>query len=173
RHPVPHLPPGGRAAVELGWYVAGMPGRIEDYALIGDLHTAALVGRDGSVDWLCLPNFDSPACFAALLDSPRAGRWLLAPASGGTCTSRRYRGDTLVLETDWKVRGGHVRVVDFMPPRDNTSDRVRVVEGISGTVAMTSELRLRFDYGRNVPWVRHRPSGIEAIAGPEAAWFRA
>jgi GH15 family glucan-1,4-alpha-glucosidase len=146
--------------------------RIEDYALIGDLHTAALVGLDGSVDWLCLPNFDSPACFAALLDSPQAGRWLLAPAGGGTCTSRRYRDDTLVLETDWQVPGGHVRVIDFMPPRDSTSDLVRIVHGISGSVQMTSELRLRFDYGRIVPWVRHRESGLEAIAGPDAVWLR-
>ncbi len=90
---------------------------IEDYAIIGDLHTAALVGQDGSLDWLCLPHFDSPACFAALLDTPDAGRWRLAPASGGTCTSRRYQGDTLLLESDWVNPEGHVRVLDFMPPR--------------------------------------------------------
>src|SRR5438132_1137919 len=135
--------------------------RIEDYALLGDLHTGALVGRDGSIDWLCLPNFDSPACFAALVDSgsadpvhgragpaPRdAGRWLLAPAGATRSTRRHYQGDTLVLVTEWRVPGGQVRVIDFMPPRDNASDLVRIVEGVSGTVAMRSELTLRFDYG--------------------------
>jgi GH15 family glucan-1,4-alpha-glucosidase len=146
--------------------------RIEDYALLGDLHTAALVGRDGSIDWLCLPNFDSPACFAALLDTPAAGRWQLAPASGGTCTSRRYRGDTLVLETEWRTHGGHVRVIDFMPPRDSASDLVRIVEGVSGSVPMRSELRLRFDYGQVVPWVRRTPTGVAAVAGPDSVWLR-
>jgi GH15 family glucan-1,4-alpha-glucosidase len=146
--------------------------RIEDYALLGDLHTAALVGRDGSVDWLCLPNFDSPACFAALLDSPEAGRWLLAPQRGGLCASRRYRGDTLVLETDWHTPEGHVRVVDFMPPRTRAVDVMRIVEGISGAVPMQSEVRLRFDYGRIVPWVKHVKGGMEAIAGPDAAFLR-
>jgi GH15 family glucan-1,4-alpha-glucosidase len=145
---------------------------IEDYALIGDLQTAALVGRDGSIDWLCQPSFDSPACFAALLDGARAGRWLLAPAAGGTCTSRRYREDTLVLESDWQVPGGQVRVIDFMPPRDSASDVVRIVEGISGSVEMRGELRLRFDYGRIVPWVRQQPSGLQAIAGPDSVWLR-
>jgi GH15 family glucan-1,4-alpha-glucosidase len=145
---------------------------IEDYALIGDLHTGALVGKDGSIDWLCLPNFDSPACFAALLDSAGAGRWLLAPAGGGTCTRRRYCGDTLVLETEWQTKDGHVRVIDFMPPRGSASDVMRIVEGISGTVTMHSELVLRFDYGRVVPWVRQVPGGIEAIAGPDAVWLR-
>jgi GH15 family glucan-1,4-alpha-glucosidase len=146
--------------------------RIEDYALIGDLHTAALVGRDGSIDWLCLPNFDSPACFAALLDEPRAGRWLLAPAAGGTARRRRYRGDTLVLETEWQTPEGHVRVIDYMPPRGAASDVMRIVEGISGSVPMHSELTLRFDYGRVVPWVRRVPQGIEAVAGPDAVWLR-
>ncbi|GAA5194857.1 glycoside hydrolase family 15 protein [Rugosimonospora acidiphila] len=146
--------------------------RIEDYALIGDLHTAALVGRDGSIDWLCLPNFDSPACFAALLDEPKAGRWLLAPKGGGTCRRRRYRGDTLVLETEWHTPTGHVRVIDYMPPRGTASDVMRIVEGVSGTVQMHTELTLRFDYGRVVPWVRRVPTGIEAIAGPDAVWLR-
>ncbi|GIH14635.1 glycoside hydrolase family 15 protein [Rugosimonospora africana] len=146
--------------------------RIEDYALIGDLHTAALVGLDGSIDWLCLPNFDSPACFAALLDEPRAGRWLMAPEGGGTARRRRYRGDTLVLETEWHTPEGHVRVIDFMPPRGAASDVMRIVEGVSGTVRMHSELTLRFDYGRVVPWVRRVPDGIEAIAGPDAVWLR-
>src|SRR5450759_3737826 len=121
--------------------------RREDYAMVGDLHTAALIGTDGSIDWLCLPHFDSPACFAALLDSPAAGRWLLAPASGGVCTSRRYRPGTLILETEWETHEGLVRVTDFMPPRDEVVDIVRIVEGLRGSVRMRGELALRFDYG--------------------------
>jgi GH15 family glucan-1,4-alpha-glucosidase len=146
--------------------------RIEDYALIGDLHTAALIGRDGSLDWMCLPHFDSPACFAGLLGTPENGRWLLAPAGAGTCTSRRYHGDTLVLETDWHCEGGSVRVVDFMPPGGGKADVIRIVEGLSGTVAMTMDLRLRFDYGHIVPWVTHETDGIRAVAGPDAAYLR-
>ena len=145
--------------------------RIEDYAVIGDLHTAALVGRDGSLDWLCLPHFDSAACFAALLDTPAAGRWLLAPASGGTCTRRSYQGDTLVLETEWETPDGQVRVLDFMPPRGQAADVVRIVEGVSGAVPMLGELRLRFDYGQIVPWVRRDERGIVAVAGPDAAYL--
>jgi GH15 family glucan-1,4-alpha-glucosidase len=146
--------------------------RIEDYALIGDLHTGALIGKDGSLDWLCLPNFDSPACFAALLDTPRAGRWLVAPAGGGECTRRRYHGDTLVLETEWQTSTGHVRVIDFMPPRTAAVDVVRIVEGVSGSVNMHTELVLRFDYGHIVPWVRHHGGGLQAIAGPDAVSLR-
>lgn len=146
--------------------------RIEDYALIGDLHTAALVGRDGSIDWLCLPNFDSPACFAALLGDDDAGSWRIAPADGGLCTARRYRGDSLVLETEWNTPEGSVRVIDVMPPRGTAADVVRVVEGISGRVPMRSTLRLRFDYGRIVPWVRRRGDELVAIAGPDATWLR-
>ncbi|MDZ4351742.1 glycoside hydrolase family 15 protein (plasmid) [Arthrobacter sp. FW306-05-C] len=142
--------------------------RIEDYAIVGDLHTAALIGTDGSIDWLCLPHFDSPACFAALLDTPDAGRWLLAPAAGGTCTRRRYRPDTLVLETEWDTGTGRVRVTDFMPPRDGVADLIRIVEGLSGTVAMRGELALRFDYGHVVPWVRRTTTGIHAVAGPDS-----
>ena len=142
--------------------------RIEDYAIVGDLHTAALIGTDGSIDWLCLPHFDSPACFAALLDTPDAGRWLLAPAGGGTCTARRYRPDTLILETDWDTGTGRVRVTDFMPPRDGVADLVRIVEGLSGTVSMRGELALRFDYGHVVPWVRRTTTGIHAVAGPDS-----
>ena len=145
-----------------------MAGRIEDYAVLGDLQTAALVGRDGSMDWLCLPRFDSPACFAALLDAPRAGRWLLAPASGGRTTRRRYRGDTLVLESEWDTPEGTVRSIDFMPVRDQAVDVVRIVEGVSGRVRMRSELRLRFDYGSVVPWVRHQGGSLSAVAGPDA-----
>jgi GH15 family glucan-1,4-alpha-glucosidase len=145
--------------------------RIEDYAIVGDLHTAALIGRDGSIDWLCLPHFDSPACFAALLDSPSAGRWLLAPAAGGASTTRRYRQGTLILETEWESGDGRVRVTDFMPPRDEGVDMVRIVEGLRGSVRMRGELALRFDYGRVVPWVRRDKRGIRAVAGPDAAYL--
>jgi len=145
--------------------------RIEDYAIVGDLHTAALIASDGSIDWLCLPHFDSPACFAAMLDSPEAGRWLLAPASGGVCTSRRYRPGTLILETEWETPQGHVRVTDFMPPRDEVVDIVRIVQGLRGSVRMHGELALRFDYGQVVPWVRRDKRGIRAVAGPDAAYL--
>ena len=146
--------------------------RIEDYALLGDLQTAALVSTAGSIDWLCFPRFDSPACFAAPLDTPDAGRWLLAPAAGGVCTSRRYRGDTLVLETEWTTPEGRIRVVDFMPPRGSAPDVVRIVEGLSGAVPVHGELTVRFDYGRVVPWVRHRARQVEVLAGPDALWLR-
>ncbi|MGY1709451.1 glycoside hydrolase family 15 protein [Geodermatophilus sp. SYSU D00758] len=149
-----------------------MPGRIEDYGLIGDLQTAALVGRDGSIDWLCLPRFDSAACFAALLDDERAGRWLLAPVAGGTCTRRRYRGDSLVLETGWETPEGAVRVVDLMPIRGEAADVVRIVEGLSGRVTVRSELRLRFDHGHVPPWSRRLDGDLVAVAGPDAAWLR-
>ena len=157
-------------------YPTQQPGRavmakIEDYALVGDLHTAALIGRSGSIDWMCLPNFDSPACFAALLDSPAAGRWLLAPAGAGDCTRRRYRPGTLILETEWDTPDGSVRITDFMPVRDEAADLVRIVEGLSGSVPMYGELCLRFDYGRIVPWVRHNDHGLSAIAGPDAAYL--
>jgi len=145
--------------------------RIEDYAIVGDLHTAALIGADGSVDWLCLPHFDSPACFASLVDSPEAGRWLLAPASLGVCTIRRYRPGTLILETEWETPQGRVRVTDFMPPRDEAVDFVRIVEGLRGSVRMRGELVLRFDYGHVVPWVRRDKRGIRAVAGPDAAYL--
>jgi GH15 family glucan-1,4-alpha-glucosidase len=145
--------------------------RIEDYALIGDLHTAALIGRDGSLDWMCLPHFDSPACFAALLDTPDAGRWLLAPAGGGTCTSRSYDGDSLVLQSEWQTATGSVRVLDFMPPRDGTAEVIRIVEGLTGTVAMVMDLRLRFDYGHVVPWVTRHERGLQALAGPDAIYL--
>jgi GH15 family glucan-1,4-alpha-glucosidase len=149
-----------------------VPGRIEDYALIGDLQTAALVGRDGSIDWLCLPRFDSPACFAALLHDESAGRWLLAPESGEAATRRAYREDSLVLDTEWHTRDGAVRVTDCMPPRGEAADVVRVVEGLSGAVRMRMELRLRFDYGHVVPWVRRVGHQLAAVAGPDAVWLR-
>lgn len=142
--------------------------RIEDYAMIGDLHTAAMVSTDGSVDWLCLPRFDSASCFAALLGDDSAGRWRIAPEGAGKSTRRRYRGDTLILETEWDTAQGVVRVTDFMPVRDRAADLVRIVEGLSGEVSMASELALRFDYGHIVPWVRRHEGGIRAVAGPDA-----
>lgn len=146
---------------------------IEDYALIGDLHTAALVGNDGSIDWLCLPRFDSPACFAALLGESENGRWLLAPAGEIGTVRRRYRPDTLVLETEYETSDGLVVVTDFMAHRDHEErvHLVRVVEGKRGQVPMYLELLLRFDYGRIVPWVRRRPFGLFAVAGMDAVQF--
>jgi len=140
--------------------------RIEDYALLGDLHTAALVSAAGSIDWLCLPRFDSEAAFAALLHNDQAGHWTLAPVAADRATTRRYAGNTLVLETDWATADGTVRVIDFMPPRADTPHVVRIVAGLSGEVAMRSVLRLRFDYGRVVPWLRHLGREAHAIAGP-------
>ena len=150
-----------------------MPGRIEDYAIVGDLQTAALVGSDGSVDWLCFPRFDSPACFAALLGEDTNGRWRIAPTSGGRCTRRGYRRHTLVLETEWETSGGAVRVVDCMPPRGVAPDLVRVVEGIRGKVAVTSKLRIPFDYGHVAPWITIEGREVRAVAGPDALWLRA
>ncbi|WP_329397708.1 glycoside hydrolase family 15 protein [Streptomyces melanogenes] len=146
--------------------------RIEDYALIGDLQTAALVGRDGSIDWLCLPRFDSAACFAALLGDDDNGHWRIAPAGAGDCTRRAYLDDSLVLESVWETRTGTVRVLDFMPQRDTAPDVVRIVEGVSGSVEMSSVLRLRFDYGRVVPWVRRADGHRVMVAGPDSVWLR-
>jgi GH15 family glucan-1,4-alpha-glucosidase len=146
-----------------------MPLRIEDYALIGDTQTAALVGRDGSIDWLCLPRFDSPACFAALLGDESHGRWLLAPAGDVRRVERRYRRGTLVLETDFHTGDGVLQVVDSMPIRDEAPDVVRVARCIGGRVSVRMELVLRFDFGRVVPWVRRtQDGGLIAIAGPDA-----
>ncbi|MDQ3946446.1 MAG: glycoside hydrolase family 15 protein [Actinomycetota bacterium] len=142
--------------------------RIEDYGIIGDTQTVALVGRDGSIDWLCVPRFDSGACFAALLGTPDHGRWLIAPAGGVRRTRRRYRGDTLVLETEFETDDGTVRLVDCMPPREHDPDVVRVVEGVSGRVSMRMDLAIRFDYGQAVPWVRSADGRLHAIAGPDA-----
>ncbi|WP_017238552.1 glycoside hydrolase family 15 protein [Streptomyces sp. SS] len=149
-----------------------MTQRIDDYALIGDLQTAALVGRDGSVDWLCLPRFDSAACFAAILGDENNGHWRIAPKGATTCASRGYAEDSLVLETYWETRTGTVRVVDFMPQRDRSPDLMRIVEGISGSVEMSAVLRLRFDYGSIVPWVRRADDHRVAIAGPDSVWLR-
>ncbi|NUK03117.1 glycoside hydrolase family 15 protein [Streptomyces lunaelactis] len=149
-----------------------MTQRIEDYALIGDLQTAALVGMDGSVDWLCLPRFDSGACFAALLGDEENGHWRLAPKGAGRCTRRRYVGESLVLESVWETRTGTVKIVDFMPQRDAAPDVIRIVEGVSGAVEMAGTLRLRFDYGSVVPWVRRSDGERIAIAGPDSVWLR-
>jgi GH15 family glucan-1,4-alpha-glucosidase len=140
---------------------------IEDYALLGDCEGAALVGCDGSIDWLTLPRFDSGACFAALLGDPENGRWLLAPAKGSRPAGRRYRDGTLVLETDLEGDGGRVRIIDFMPPNDGRGDVVRIVEGLDGEVPMRMDLVIRFDYGSIVPWVRRTSCGIVAVAGPD------
>ena len=150
-----------------------MPSRIEDYALIGDTITAALVGRDGSIDWLCVPRFDSGACFAALLGGPEHGRWLIAPATPAIRTARRYRDDTLVLETDHETDGGAVTVIDCMPLHAERADIVRVVVGRRGRVRMRMELVIRFDYGAVVPWVRRLDGTLGAIAGPDALELRA
>ncbi len=139
--------------------------------MVGDLQTAALISTEGSIDWLCLPRFDSPACFNALVDTPKSGRWLLAPEGGGECTRRRYRPGTLVLETEWTTPEGTVRIIDFMPPRDGVANIVRIVVGVSGSVRMRGELVMRFDYGHIVPWVRHDEHGIHAVAGPDAAYL--
>ena len=145
---------------------------IEDYALIGDCETAALVGRDGSIDWLCFPRFDSPACFAALLGSPNNGRWLIAPATEVTAVRRWYRGDTAVLETEFTTAEGCVSIIDFMPVRTSLPEVARLVVGRRGRVPMRMELSIRFDYGSVVPWVRRVPEGILAIAGPDGLVLR-
>jgi GH15 family glucan-1,4-alpha-glucosidase len=149
-----------------------MTSRIEDYGLIGDMQSAALVGNDGSIDWLCFPRFDSGACFAALLGDEENGHWRIAPAGADRATRRRYRGETLVLETEWETSTGTVRVVDFMPPRGEAPDVVRIVEGVTGRVDMRSMLRLRFDYGRSRPWMRRDDGQHVAVAGPDAVWLR-
>jgi len=150
-----------------------VPSKIEDYALIGDLQTCALVSREGSIDWLCVPRFDSPACFAALLGTEEHGYWKLAPKRAVKSIKRRYRGDSLILETDIECDRGIVRLVDFMPVRSNAADLVRIVEGVEGTVPMRMELAVRFDYGSIVPWVRSIDGGIRAIAGPDTLYCRA
>jgi GH15 family glucan-1,4-alpha-glucosidase len=141
---------------------------LEDYALIGDLETAALVARNGSIDWLCLPRFDSPACFASLLGMPAHGRWLIAPRESTEHVSRQYRRHSLVLETEFVTSTGCVRVVDCMPPRQREPSVIRVIEGVRGDVAMEMELIIRFDYGSIVPWVRTIEDRLLAIGGPDA-----
>ncbi|MFE5141812.1 glycoside hydrolase family 15 protein [Streptomyces fagopyri] len=146
--------------------------RIEDYALIGDEQTAALVGRDGSIDWLCVPRFDSAACFAAMLGDENNGHWRIAPKGAGPCTRRAYRPDSLVLDSEWETEDGAVRVTDFMPQRDKAPDLIRIVEGLSGRVTVQSTLRLRFDYGSVVPWMRKSDGHRVAVAGPDSVWLR-
>ena len=151
-----------------------MANKIEDYAIIGDCETAALVSRDGSIDWLCWPRFDSGACFAALLGGPEHGRWKLGPADESARITRRYRGDTLILETEFETSDGCVVVIDFMPLRDSRSNVVRTVIGKRGRVAMRTQLILRFDYGAIVPWVSRLDDGaLRAIAGPDMVVIRA
>jgi GH15 family glucan-1,4-alpha-glucosidase len=163
-------PPGPPCRTEADIY---MPLRIEDYALIGDCETAALVGRDGSIDLLCWPRFDSGACFAALLGAPEHGRWLIAPAGEIKSNQRRYQKDTLILETDFVTPDGAVTIIDFMPLRERHHDLVRVVCGRRGHVPMKMELSLRFDYGRSVPWVTSMDDGtLRAVAGPNMVGLR-
>ncbi|MYT01983.1 glycoside hydrolase family 15 protein [Streptomyces sp. SID5469] len=145
---------------------------MEDYALIGDQQSAALVARDGSIDWLCLPRFDSPACFAALLGDEHNGKWRIAPKGAGPCTRRAYRTDSLVLDSEWDTPEGTLRVTDLMPQRDSAPDLVRIVEGLRGRVTVRSAIRLRFDYGSIVPWMRRAEGHRVAVAGPDAVWLR-
>jgi GH15 family glucan-1,4-alpha-glucosidase len=148
--------------------------KIEDYAFLSDTQTGALVSRDGCVDWLCFPRFDSPACFASLLGEKKNGHWRFFPEEKIEKTRRRYRGDTLILETEIETKSGAVRLIDFMPPRGENPDIIRIIEGLGGEVAMRMELIIRFDYGQIVPWVRTRKryDGLEAIAGPDALILR-
>ena len=156
-----------------------MAGLIEDYAIVGGLRSATLISRDGSADWLCAPRFDSPACFAALLGDERHGHWLIAPTASrvpgeplGEVT-RRYQGDTLILETNWRTVGGVVRVIDFMPPLYGDAPvLVRIVEGVAGAVEMECVLRLRFGYGQIVPWMRKINGALVGVAGPDSVWLR-
>src|SRR3979490_334019 len=148
--------------------------RIEDYGLIGDCETAALVGRDGSIDWLCWPAFDSDACFAALLGTHRNGRWLITPAEEVTKSTRRYWDNTLILETWFETADGTVALIDFMPPRGKASDVVRLVRGVSGQVKMRMELVIRFGFGADIPWVKRTEdrSALLAICGQDMTVLR-
>jgi GH15 family glucan-1,4-alpha-glucosidase len=145
--------------------------KIEDYALIGDCETAALVGRDGSVDWLCVPRFDSGACFAALLGTPENGRWRIAPAGEIREVRRQYRDSTLILETTFVTAEGEVTLVDFMSARRDDPELIRIVVGKRGAVPMHMELIMRYEYGAVLPWVRKTPEGLEAIAGPDSLYL--
>src|SRR5437016_6148609 len=148
--------------------------RIEDYAFLSDTQTGALVSREGSVDWLCFPRFDSGACFAALLGDRKNGRWKFTPDGEIKTARRSYRGDTLILETEIETADGAFRLIDFMPPRGENPDIIRIIEGLRGNVWMQMELIIRFDYGHIVPWVRRRKrfDGLEAIAGPDGLILR-
>jgi GH15 family glucan-1,4-alpha-glucosidase len=150
-----------------------LPSRIEDYGLIGDCETAALVGRDGSIDWLCWPAFDSDACFAALLGTHRNGRWLIEPAEEVKKSSRRYWDNTLILETRFETANGTIELIDFMPPRGKASDVVRLVRGVAGKVKLQMQLVIRFDFGVDIPWVRRTEDGaLLAIAGQDMTVLR-
>src|SRR5579862_6135846 len=149
-----------------------MAGRIEDYAIIGDMRTAALVGRDGCIDWLCLPRFDSAACFAALLGTPEHGRWLIEPTEKAK-VSRKYRDGTLILETRFKTANGEVMLVDFMPVSTENSCIIRLAVGLSGAVKIRTDLVIRYDYGATVPWVsRVDERTLTAVAGPNMLTLR-
>jgi GH15 family glucan-1,4-alpha-glucosidase len=149
-----------------------MPPPIEDYALLGDTQTGALVSKAGSIDWLCLPRFDSAAPFAALLGDEGSGRWEIAPVGHVRTTRRRYRGDTLVLETDFDTAEGSIRLVDFMPPRGTSLHVVRLVVGVRGQVREHMDLTLCFEPGRIGPWLRHVDGADVAVAGPDSVWLR-
>ncbi len=149
-----------------------VPSRIEDYALIGGTHAAALLSREGSLDWLCVPRFDSPACFAALLGTTEHGRWLLTARGETTTIRRRYRGDSLVLETEYVTKSGTARVLSFMPPHDRDINVVRIVQGVKGRVRMRMEMTIRFDYGSIAPWVSHERRLLKAVAGPDALYLQ-
>src|SRR5204862_3780262 len=146
--------------------------KIEDYAFLSDTQTGAVVSRAGCVDWLCFPRFDSPACFASLLGEGKNGRWRFWPKEKIEKTTRRYRDETLILETEIETESGAVRLIDFMPPRGENPDIIRIVEGLRGKVSMHMELIIRFDYGQIVPWVRKRHDGLEAVAGPDGLILR-
>ncbi len=149
-----------------------MPARIEEYGLIGDCRTAALVACDGSIDWLCLPRFDSDACFAALLGTAEHGRWRIAPSGAVNSTRRRYRPGTLILETEFETDTGAVRIIDFMPPQTNQVDLFRIVEGLWGEVQLHFDLTVRFDYGSILPWHQRIERGVRATAGPDSVYCR-
>jgi GH15 family glucan-1,4-alpha-glucosidase len=147
--------------------------KIEDYGIIGDMHTVGLIGINGSLDWLCVPRFGSDACFAALLGNEDHGHWKICPDEKVSSTRRQYRDSTLVLETEFTTETGEVRLIDFMPMDGATRDVVRIVEGVKGEVAMRFSLTIRFDYGRTIPWVRHQEDGsLLAVAGPNALVLR-
>jgi GH15 family glucan-1,4-alpha-glucosidase len=152
--------------------MATLTNKIEDYAFLSDTESGALVGRDGSVNWLCLPRFDSDACFAALLGTRENGCWRIFPKEQTEKLSRRYRGETLILETEIETASGAVRLIDFMPPRGKNPDIIRIVEGLRGEVCLQMELVIRFGYGHIVPWVRRLRGGLKAIAGPDALILR-
>src|SRR5687767_13666298 len=152
-----------------------MASRIEDYALIGDCESAALVSRDGSIDWLCWPRFDSDACFAALLGNEEHGRWLIGPVDprAARATSRRYRGESLILETRFESDSGAATLIDVMPPRDSESNLLRIVVGERGTMDMRMDLVIRFGYGARMPWVHRLPDhSLRAIAGADQIVLR-